>query len=485
MEELIRDSYDVVIGLEIHVQLKTRSKIFSADPVSFGAPPNTQISEITLGYPGTLPRLNKDVLSLGLRMAMACHADITPVQRFDRKNYFYPDLPKGYQLTQDRSPLCRGGYLAIPTRNGLLKVALEKIHMEEDAGKSIHQEASSDTQVDFNRAGVPLLEIVTRPVIHSAADAAAVVTEVRKLVRFLGISDGNMEEGSLRCDANVSIKPKGTAALGKKVEIKNLNSARNLSHAIVYDVSRQIELAEAGHPVPSETRGFDAATGKTYPQRTKEELNDYRYFPDPDLTPINVSSDWLEEIRRSLPVLPDVWFERMVKEHGLATSDALVLTETAEGINYFNELCLLGVRYKAAANWLMGPVKAMLHERGWSMEDFPLQPAKLGELIQLVEAERVNFSAAAQRLLPAMVDDPLESPEELASRLGIVQVQDDGALELIVDEVIKEFPLKVEAFKNGKSGIVTMFMGEVMKRSRGKADPRKANEMITNKLSKK
>lgn len=482
MDELIRDSYDVVIGLEIHVQLNTRSKIFSPDAVSFAQEPNTQAGEITLAYPGTLPKLNREVVNLALRMAVACRSSINRLQLFDRKNYFYPDLPKGYQLTQDRAPLCRGGHLAVPTRSGLLRIELEKIHMEEDAGKLLHRDGSDESLVDFNRAGVPLLEIVTRPVIHSATDAAAALTEVRKLVRFLGISDGNMEEGSLRCDANVSIRPKGTQPLGRKVEIKNLNSIRNLSHAIEYDVERQIGLSEAGLPVVSETRGYDAESGRTFPQRTKEELSDYRYFPDPDLVPLIVDSTWLDEIRAAMPTLPDEWFHRLTSEYGLSATDALTLTETPEGIQYFDELCREGVRYKAAANWMIGPVRSILNERGWSVAEFPLRPSRMAGIIGLVESEQVSFSAAAQRLLPAMVASPQEEPAGMANSLGLLKVRDEGMLESVVDEVIREFPLKVEEYHKGKKGIVAMFMGEVMKRTSGKADPVKANELITRKL---
>lgn len=481
-EDLIRDSYEAIIGLEVHVQLNTRSKIFSTDPVSFGGEPNSQAGLVTLAFPGTLPRLNKEVVAMGLRMALACHGEIPRRQHFDRKNYFYPDLPKGYQLTQDRSPLCRGGFITVPVNNSTLKVALEKIHMEEDAGKSLHDVGATDSLVDYNRAGVPLLEIVTKPVITSPADAAACVAEIRKMVRFLGISDGNMEEGSLRCDANVSIRPKGSKTLGRKVEIKNLNSMRNLSHALAHDIERQIGLAEAGHPVLSETRGFDINSGKTFPQRTKEELQDYRYFPDPDLPPLEISESWLNELKASMPVLPELWFHRLTSEYQLSTSDARIVSDSREEAEYFEQLCAKGVRPKAAANWIMGPVKSVLNDKGWSITQFPITPETLASAIQLVESNQVSFSAAAQRLLPSMMVDADARPEILAAELGILMNTDMDALEMVVGEVIREFPLKVEAYKEGKKGIVTMFMGEVMKRTGGKADPRKANELILKKL---
>lgn len=481
-EDLIQDSYEAVMGLEIHVQLNTHSKIFSAEPVSFGESPNTQIGLVTLALPGTLPKLNREVVAMGLRMALACHGEIPRRQHFDRKNYFYPDLPKGYQLTQDRSPLCRGGYLSVPVNSGVLRVDLEKIHMEEDAGKSLHDVGTKDSLVDYNRAGVPLLEIVTKPVITSPSDAAAVVAEIRKLVRFLGISDGNMEEGSLRCDANVSIRPKGSTQLGKKVEIKNLNSLRNLSHALSHDIARQVALAEAGHPVASETRGFDVAAGKTFPQRTKEELQDYRYFPDPDLPLLDISETWLDEIRNSMPVLPEAWFDRLVQQYQLSPADARVISESREEAEYFEQLCKLGVRPKASANWMMGPVKSVLNEKGWTMSQFPVKAEVLAEAIRLVESNQVSFSSAAQRLLPALTENSQARPDALAKELGILLDTDSNALEKVIAEVVREFPLKVEAYKEGKKGIVAMFMGEVMKRTGGKADPRKANELILKKL---
>lgn len=483
MDALIRESYEAVIGLEIHVQLKTKSKIFSSDPVSFGAPANTQISPVSLGLPGTLPKLNRAVVEMGLRMAVACGGTVTRRQHFDRKNYFYPDLPKGYQLTQDRSPLCRGGTLAIPRKEGILRVGLEKIHMEEDAGKLIHDQSVTDSQVDYNRAGIPLLEIVTKPVIQSAADAASAVAEVRRLVRYLGISDGNMEEGSLRCDANVSIRPKGSLTLGTKVEIKNLNSMRNLSHALTYDIERQIELVEAGLPVTSETRGFDVESGRTFPQRTKEELNDYRYFPEPDLPVLEISDSWLDEVHRSMPVLPETWFDQLVNQLGLSPSDALAVTETREGAEYFRALCNRGAKPKSAANWMMGPVKSLLNQRGWEMRDWTIDPDRLAPLIALVDSNQVSFGAAAQRILPALLDQPGSSALELAAEYGVIQQTDMDSLERLVSEVIREFPLKVEEYQKGKTGIVSMFMGEVMKRSGGKADPRMANELIKKKLT--
>ena len=482
METTIRESYDVVIGLEVHVQLKTSSKIFSADLADFGSHPNHNVSVIALGHPGTLPRLNKEVVAMGIRMALACEGEIARNQFFDRKNYFYPDLPKGYQITQDRAPLCRNGSVLIRTRSGVIRVLLEKIHMEEDAGKSIHLEAGEETALDFNRAGVPLLEIVTKPVIETAADASAFVMEVRKIVRYLGISDGNMEEGSLRCDANVSVKPKGTKPLGKKVEIKNLNSVRNMSHAIEYDIERQIGLVESGHPVISETRTFDVSTGKTLSMRAKEELNDYRYFPDPDVSPLVISDEWIAEIRRLMPTLPQALVEKFVKDYQLPVSDAILLTDSKETATYFEELCRRTGRYKAAANWMIGPVRSYLNEKGIGVDQFSIRPDSLVLLINLVEEGQISFSTAVQKVFPLMASGEKDA-DKLVKELNLVLDRDEDALLKVVDAVIREFPLKVEAFKNGKTGIVSMFMGEVMKRTKGKADPKTASELISKKLS--
>lgn len=477
--------YDVVIGLEVHVQINTASKIFSGDSASFGNQPNTNIGIVTLAHPGTLPMLNKEVVARALRMAIACQSDINKRQVFDRKNYFYPDLPKGYQITQDRAPLCKGGSVRIYGRSVNTAIPLEKIHLEEDAGKSIHQESGEETLLDFNRAGVPLIEIVTKPAIRSSEEAAAFVSEVRKLVRYLGISDGNMEEGSLRCDANVSLKPKGSATLGNKVEIKNLNSVRNLAHAIDTDIHRQLQLIEAGKDIVSETRMFDVVNGKTIALRTKEELNDYRYFPDPDLSPLVISDEWLAGIRESMPSLPYDLFKQLTDRTGLPAADALVITESLEKYRFFEALCNAGALPKPASNWIIGPVQGYLNDTGSGIEDLPIKAETLGALILLVEEGCISFSAAAQKVFPVMLKNPAANPESIIKEMNL-QVSDDvEGLDQIVTEVLKELPLKVEAYQNGKTGIVSMFMGEIMKRTGGKADPRKATELLKEKLTRK
>ncbi len=484
MDKSIRDKYTVVIGLEVHAQLLTKSKIYNTDSAEYGHAPNTNISVITLAHPGTLPKLNKRAAEFAMKMGLACHCTISRYQIFDRKNYFYPDLPKGYQLTQDRTPICVGGYITINTKEGEERnISLHRIHIEEDAGKSIHIEEEADTLLDFNRSGVPLIEIVTNPVIRSSEDAGALLTEIRKLVRYLDICDGNMEEGSLRCDANVSIMLNGAKEFGKKVEVKNMNSIRNVQRAIDHEVERQITEIEKGNLIVSETRTFDANTGLTHSMRTKEELNDYRYFPDPDLSPLIVSEEWLNEIKSSMPSLPRELHAKYVHEMNLSEYDAHVLTDSRDVAAYFEAVCKHTKNFKAAANWVMGPVKSHLNELSLSADNFPLSAKNLAGLISLIDEGKVNFSVASQRLFPELLKNPGKSPLEVAQQLNLIQDSNVDSIEPLVSEIIKEFPLKVEEYKKGKKGIVTMFMGEVMKRSKGKADPKLATELIMKKLS--
>lgn len=483
VEPSVRDKYVPVIGLEVHAQLLTQSKIYNTDSTAYGSAPNTNVSVITLAHPGTLPKLNKRAAEFAIRMGLACRCEISRYQIFDRKNYFYPDLPKGYQLTQDRTPICKKGFITIDVKGGTKDIPLNRIHIEEDAGKSIHLEGEQDTLLDFNRAGVPLIEIVTEPAIASSEEAYALLTEIRKLVRYLGICDGNMEEGSLRCDANVSVMPRGSDTLGKKVEVKNMNSIRNVQRAIDHEIERQIELLEAGKVVVSETRTFDADAGTTHGMRTKEELNDYRYFPDPDLSPMEVSEEWLSRIKAAMPTLPRELVARYTGEFQLSDYDARVLTDSKEMALFFEEVCKSTRNYKAAANWVMGPVKSYLNEAAVEAGKFPIPAKHLAELIILVDEGKVNFSVASQRIFPELLKRPDQHPLDLAQELNLIQESDVTAILPIVEEVIREFPLKVEEYKRGKKGIVAMFMGEVMKRSKGKADPKVANELLIKKLS--
>lgn len=485
MNKAIRDKYIAVIGLEVHAQLLTKSKIFNGDSSVFGSAPNTNIDVISLAHPGTLPRLNKRVVELAVKMGLACHSEISKLTIFDRKNYFYPDLPKGYQITQDRAPICKGGYVIIRTKDGEKSIALNRIHMEEDAGKSIHLENESDTLIDLNRAGTPLIEIVTQPDLRSSDEAYALLTEIRKLVRYLEICDGNMEEGSLRCDANISVMLAGATEYGKKVEVKNMNSIRNVQRAIDHEIDRQIREIEKGNSIISETRTFEAATGKTFGMRTKEELNDYRYFPDPDLSPVVVSNELLNSIKASMPALPHDLFNKFTNQYQLPEYDAQVLTDSKDVAQYFEQVCLHTTNFKAASNWVMGPVKSYLNEFNLAADEFPVQAQKMADLIALIDAGKVSYTVASQRLFPEVLKNPNRSALEVAQQLNLILDSSQDSLMPIIDEVIKEFPLKVEEYQNGKKGIISMFMGEVMKRSKGKADPKVANELLTQKLKKK
>jgi aspartyl-tRNA(Asn)/glutamyl-tRNA(Gln) amidotransferase subunit B len=470
-----------VIGLEVHAQLLTQTKIYASDSASFGDAPNTNVSVITLAHPGTLPKLNKKVVEYAIKMGLACHCEISRRQIFDRKNYFYPDLPKGYQITQDRTPICKGGVITIKTKDGVEKnIPLNRIHIEEDAGKSMHLEGQNESVLDFNRAGTALIEIVTEPAIRTSEEAGLVLAEIRKLVRYLGICDGNMEEGSLRCDANVSVMPVGSTTFGKKVEVKNMNSIRNVQRAIDHEIERQITEVEKGNSIFSETRTFDAGNGKTYGMRAKEELNDYRYFPDPDLSPLEISEAWLSSIKASMPELPKALFEKYISEYKIPEYDALVLTDSRDIAMYFEEVCHNTTNYKAASNWIMGPIKSYLNEHN----KFPVKPTVIAELIAMIDQGKVNFSVASQKIFPELLTNPTQTPAEIASRLNLIQDSNTDTILPIVKEVIKEFPLKVEEYKNGKKGIITMFMGEVMKRSKGKADPKRATELLVENLSK-
>jgi len=473
---------EAVIGLEIHAQLLTQSKMFCGDAAHCGAEPNTQISAISLAHPGTLPRVNKKAVEFAIRMGLACGSKISAHQVFDRKNYFYPDLPKGYQLTQDRTPVCVGGTIVVSIDGQDREIALNRIHLEEDAGKSLHDH-EADTLIDFNRAGVPLIEIVTEPVLRSAAEAGALMSEVRKLVRYLGICDGNMEEGSLRCDANVSVRPTGSATLGKKVEVKNMNSVRHLQRAIEFEIERQKGIVAGGGTVVSETRTFAASSGKTCGMRTKEELSDYRYFPDPDVAPLVISSEWIEDIKSQLPALPRQRHQHYVSVFGLPHYDATVITDSRELADYFEQVCTFTTHYKAASNWIMGPVKSYLNEHQTAADGFPLTAKILAEIIDLVASGKVSFAMASQKLLPALMDKPAASVVLLAEELNLLQTSDAGDIAKLVAEVVREFPLKVEAYKKGKKAIVTMFMGEVMKRSQGKADPRLTQQLVIQALN--
>ncbi|NQV52255.1 MAG: Asp-tRNA(Asn)/Glu-tRNA(Gln) amidotransferase subunit GatB [Flavobacteriales bacterium] len=476
-QEII-DQYEAVIGLEVHAQLLTKSKAFSSDKNEYGNLPNSNTSPVTLGHPGTLPVLNEKSAEFAVRLGLACKCDIREHNEFARKNYFYADLPKGYQITQDTTPICNGGFITIKSNGADKQIGLTRIHMEEDSGKSIHDISPFETLIDLNRAGVPLLEIVSEPEMRSADEAYSYLTEVRKLVRYLEICDGNMEEGSMRCDANISVMKKGAAEFGTRVEIKNLNSIRNVKRSIEFEILRHIELIETGGEVKKSTLTFNAATGETAIMRTKEEADDYRYFPEPDLQPLIVSKEYIEEVRRTLPPLPQELFHRYVHELGLSEYDAGVLTDDKHVALYFEELLKNVKSPKTAANWMMGEVKGYVNEMAIEIQDFPLSPKKLAEIINMVVDGKMGQTLASQQLFPLLMEDPSSSAMKIAEQHALVQVGDEDELRGWVEEAVAKFPDKVEEYRNGKKGILGLFMGEVMRNSKGKADPNKTNEMI-------
>ncbi|RJE74274.1 Asp-tRNA(Asn)/Glu-tRNA(Gln) amidotransferase subunit GatB [Reichenbachiella sp. MSK19-1] len=476
--------YELVVGLEVHVQLATESKLFASDKNSFGDAPNTNVSPITLAHPGTLPKPNKKAIEYAIKMGLACNCEIAKVTSFDRKNYFYPDLPKGYQTTQDNQPICIGGYLDVKSGESMRRIDFNRIHVEEDAGKSMHDAAHQGTLLDYNRAGTPLIEMVTEPVISTAEEAGNLITEIRRIVRFLGVGDGNMEEGSLRCDANISLRPKGTQTLGQKVEIKNMNSIRNVQRAIQHEVTRQSHLLDQGKTIKQETRGFDDATGKTTSQRSKEEANDYRYFPCPDLLPIKISDSYLTEIKAMMPKLPAEIVKELQEKFNLTEYDADIIAESEDRADYFFHTAKICSHYKKIANWMIGPIHNYLAEHNQSLAQFSITPEKLHDLIDLVESGKLNYSTASTKVFLDMIANPDKSASETAKDLALFQDNDESGLQKIVDEVLEGMPDKVAAFKKGKKGLMGLFVGEVMKKSRGKANPQITTKLLNETLSK-
>jgi aspartyl-tRNA(Asn)/glutamyl-tRNA(Gln) amidotransferase subunit B len=476
------DAYEIVIGLEVHAQLLTNSKLFCGDSAAFGGEPNTHISPITLAHPGTLPKLNKKAISYAIKIGLACNCTITRHNYFARKNYFYPDLPKGYQLSQHTTPVCQGGFVTIRTLEGTRDIQLNRIHMEEDAGKSLHDVDDKNTCVDYNRAGVPLVEIVTEPDLHSGDEAYAYLTELRKMLRYLEICDGNMEEGSMRCDANISVRKKGETKLGTKVEVKNLNSIRNVKRAIEHEAKRLIDIVESGEKVIQQTRSFDAGNGTTFALRTKEDANDYRYFADPDLTPFVVTDELLQEVRATITALPEERVTRYTQQLQLPEYDARVLTDEKELAEFFDRITEHSTNYKAAANWMLGPIKSWLNESGKPITAFPVQPATIAALIALIDSNQVNFSVASTKIFTALLNEPGRQPLQIAKDLNLLQDSDEGNVAAWIEEVLNKMPDKVAEYKKGKKGLIGLFVGEVKKVSKGKADPKLTNDILLKKL---
>ncbi len=486
MSEELKQKYELVVGLEVHAQLSTQSKSFSPDSAAFGGGPNEHVSVVSLGHPGTLPFINKKMVEYAVRMGLACNCTINLNNTFARKNYFYADLPKGYQITQDQAPICLGGEVTVRLSDGSQKdIAIHHIHMEEDAGKSMHDQHHADSLIDLNRAGVPLIEIVSEPDIRSAEEAGQYLTEIRKLLRYLDICDGNMEEGSMRCDANISVRLRGNTAYGNRCEVKNMNSIRNVQRAIEHEFDRQVAIIENGGTIEQNTLNFNADTGETSVLRSKEMANDYRYFPEPDLQPLVLSAAYVEKIRKDLPALPNQLYEKYISSLGLPVYDASVITADKETAGYFEEIIGHTTNYKAAANWLMGAVKSYLNENGISITEFGISPGNLAALIALIDNGKVNNSVAAQKLFPAMLKEPAKSPEELAKELNLLISADTDDVYQFISEAIAKYPDKVKEYQKGKKGVLGLFMGEIMKRSKGKIDPQKTNQLLIKELESK
>jgi aspartyl-tRNA(Asn)/glutamyl-tRNA(Gln) amidotransferase subunit B len=482
----ISDKYELVVGLEVHAQLSTLSKSFSSDSAAFGARPNQHVSPVSLGHPGTLPRINKKMVEYAVKMGIACNCAINRQNTFARKNYFYADLPKGYQTTQDHEPICLGGSVLVRLANGTAKhIAIHHIHMEDDAGKSMHDQHHADSLIDLNRAGVPLIEIVTQPDIRSSEEAGQFLTEIRKLVRYLDICDGNMEEGSLRCDANISIRLKGANSYGNRCEVKNLNSIRNVQRAIEHEFIRQVNVIEQGGHIDQNTLNFNAETGETSVLRSKEMANDYRYFPEPDLTPIVLTAEFIDKIKESLPALPNELYQRYTVKLGLSDYDATVITADKEFANYFNELIKHTDHYKSAANWLMGAVKSHLNESGLAITDLKLKPEVLAELIELIDSGKINNSSASHKIFPALLKNSEKSASQLATELNLLISADQDGVDQFIKAAIAKFPDKVVEYKKGKKGVLGLFMGEIMKTSKGKIDPQRTNQLLIKELESK
>lgn len=470
--------YEAVIGLEIHAQLFTKSKIFSTASTEFGSGDNDQVTPVCAGMPGTLPVLNKNAVELAVKTGLALNCKINPRSVFSRKQYFYPDLPKGYQISQYDLPICSGGYVEFYVGEKLTKIRLERAHMEEDAGKSTHH--GDYTLVNLNRAGIPLLEIVSGPEMHTPQEAAEYSRAVRQILRYIGVCDGNLEEGSMRCDCNVSVRKKGEQKLGTKVELKNINSFKFIEKAIEYEVQRQIDAIEGGEKIIQETRLYDSTKNKTFSMRTKEEAQDYRYFPDPDLLPLTLDSNWIEKIRKELPELPLAKSQRFQKEYGLPEFDAHVLTQEKEMSEYFEDVAKNCGNAKMASNWMMAELMRELKENKVDVQNSPISSKALAQLIQLIEKGTISGKMAKQVF--AEMWSTKEMPESLIKKLGLEQITDENAIAKIVEDIIAQNADQVAQYRAGKEKVFGFFVGQVMKLSKGQANPDTVNRLLKEKL---
>ena len=473
--------YEAVIGLEVHAQLRTNSKLFCSCSTRFGGEPNTNVCEVCAGMPGVLPVLNEKAVEYASRMGLAVNCTVNPVSIFARKNYFYPDLPKGYQISQYEQPICEHGHLDIDVDGTTRRIGITRIHLEDDAGKNIHSQADNASYVDLNRTGVPLIEIVSEPDLRSAAEVVAYLKALRSIVVYLGICDGNMEEGSFRCDANVSLRVRGTEPFGTRAELKNLNSFRNVQRAVEYEIARQQDILDDGEKVVQETRLYDSVKNVTVSMRGKEEAHDYRYFPDPDLLPIRVSAEQLAAWKETLPELPEARRSRFMEAFGLPAADADVLTAERDMADFFEAAVAAYNQPRKVANLMLGPLLRELNQRDIGPVEAPMRPEALAELARIVDGGLISAKIGNDIFTDLFASGAM--PEAFVKERGLVQISDTSAIEQAVDEVIAESPAEVEAYKGGKTKLISFFMGQVMRKTKGKANPAVVTELLTAKLS--
>lgn len=481
MSTIAHEKYEAVIGLEVHAQLLTKSKAFAPVTIEYGGSPNSQVTPLCLGHPGTLPVINENLVRYIIKMGLATKCSVAEKSIFARKNYFYPDLPKGYQISQFETPICFDGFVDISLEEYDKRIGLTRIHMEEDAGKSIHDQDPYNTLVDLNRAGTPLIEIVSEPDMRTPQEAYAYLSKIKQIVQYLEICDGNMEEGSLRCDANVSVRPRGQKELGTRTELKNMNSFRNVERAIHYEIYRQIDLIEEGGEVVQQTRLWDTSKEQTRAMRSKEEAHDYRYFPEPDLPPIIVTDEMLDEIREELPELADVRRKRFMEELGMSEDDAVTITESRYLADYYEEVVEHIGNPKSASNIVLSEVLRVLNEQSIDIREFSISAKRVSDLVKLKEDDKIN-SSAMQDIFNAMLKEDKE-PEALAKEMNLIQVSDSGFLEPIVEKIIEDNPDEVERYRDGKKQLIGFFIGQAMKASQGKANPKLVKDLITKKLN--
>lgn len=485
MLETEKNKYKAVIGLEIHLQLLTNSKAFSSDFTNFGDIPNSNISPVSLGYPGTLPMVNKNIINSAVKLGLAVNSEIDREIVFSRKNYFYPDMPKGYQITQYKYPICSNGFIIIKDDNKKeKKIHIQRIHIEEDSAKSIHHLNKDKTFIDYNRSGVPLLEIVTDPEISSAKEAANFISEIKKLVRFLEICDGDMEKGSLRCDANVSVNLKKSQVLGKRIEIKNLNSVGNLKKAVEYEINNQIEIIGLGEKILQQTKGFNANTNKTFKLRDKEEINEYRYFPEPDINPIILTQGYIENIKKNLGLLPQDFYKKYTGILGISTQAAESITEDKYILAFFEEVVKHTKYYKSAANFLVISLKKFINEKNINFSDVKLKPEYFALLIDFIEENKIIKLIAQNKMLPLMIENPLLCPHEIAKKHNLYLQNNLSEINNYIQIVLAKYPDKIKEYKNGKKALIGLFMGEIMKMSDYKSEPKLVKKLLLEILSK-